>query len=218
MKYRAMHLWWLLVGVLVISLPADAAPNPARIVGRVQAFYDRARVFRARFTQEFWLKSTGQKKRSAGQVIFQKPGKMSWRYTSNANRVVSDGQTVKVYQADSHELYVQKLDQSAYPAALAFLGGGGQLLKSFTFRAAAAAQVNYPGGTVLEGVPRQPTPAYARILLYVDARSSQIQRVMLIDAQGNRNRFDFVDPVVNQPAALAEFEFTAPPGTKVIAP
>ena len=36
-----------------------------------------------------------------GQVIFQKPGKMSWRYTNNGNRVVSDGKIIKVYEAEN---------------------------------------------------------------------------------------------------------------------
>jgi outer membrane lipoprotein carrier protein len=41
---------------------------------------------------------------------------------------------------------------------------------------------------------------------------------MLIDAQGNRNRFDFIKPVVNEKTAPKEFDFKPPPGTKVIRP
>ena len=40
-------------------------------------------------------------------------------------------------------------------------------------------------------------------------------RGLIVDAQGNRNRFDFEN--ASQPASIdpAEFQFTAPPGTDV---
>jgi outer membrane lipoprotein carrier protein len=40
----------------------------------------------------------------------------------------------------------------------------------------------------------------------------------MIDAQQNRNRFDFIEPSVNQPVPPDEFEFVPPPGTRVIKP
>ena len=45
-----------------------------------------------------------------------------------------------------------------------------------------------------------------------------MRRALILDAQGNRNRFDFDKPIVNQPAAKGEFDFTPPPGTKIIRP
>ena len=74
------------------------------------------------------------------------------------------------------------------------------------------------GSLVLEGTPKEATPAYQKVLLYVDAQTNQVRRVLILDAQGNRNRFDFSAPVVNQPVAKTDFEFTAPAGTRVIKP
>ena len=71
---------------------------------------------------------------------------------------------------------------------------------------------------MLLGEPREPTPAYQRILLYVDAGTYQVRRVMMLDAQGNRNRFDFKAPEVNKKAPPGEFDFKPPPGTQVIKP
>ncbi len=56
------------------------------------------------------------------------------------------------------------------------------------------------------------------MLLYVDAQTYQVRRALILDAQGNRNRFDFDTPVVNEPVAKGEFDFIPPPGTKVIKP
>jgi outer membrane lipoprotein carrier protein len=215
----------LAVGLAFAALPvtpADAqaagGPSARRIASQVQAFYDQTRVYQAGFEQRFWVKSTGQEKRSRGQVIFQKPGKMSWRYSNNGNRVVSDGKVVKVYEAANKQMYEQKIDKSQYPAALSFLVGGGNLLKSFKLRKLSSQRMKYESGYVLEGVPRTPTPAYQKMLLYVDASTHQVRRVLLLDAQGNRNRFDFLEPKVNLTPPKDEFTFTPPRGTQVIKP
>ncbi len=43
-----------------------------------------------------------------------------------------------------------------------------------------------------------------------------MKRVLVVDAQGNRNRFDFTE--VAQPDKIdpAEFTFTPPPGTNIV--
>src|SRR5262245_44665280 len=72
--------------------PKPAPPLDATSVAdRVQSFYDKTKTLKAGFEQLYTVKAYDKKKKSNGQVIFQKPGKMSWRYTNNGNRVVSDG-------------------------------------------------------------------------------------------------------------------------------
>jgi outer membrane lipoprotein carrier protein len=222
---RSWFIYSLLACMAWFALPTadaqaapDSGPSARRIAASVQGFYDKTKVFKAGFKQRYWIKIHNREKLSNGQVIFQKPGMMSWRYKNNGNRVVSDGKIVKVYEADKKQMYEQKIAKSQYPAALSFLVGGGNLLKSFKLRKLNSARMKYESGYVLEGVPRTPTPAYQKILLYVDAATSQVRRVMLLDAQGNRNRFDFVSPSVNQTPPKDEFKFVAPKGTQVIKP
>jgi NitT/TauT family transport system substrate-binding protein len=69
--------------------------------------------------------------------------------------------------------------------------------------------MKFEGGYVLEGTPKDATPAYQKMLLYIDAQTSQVRRALILDAQGNRNRFDFSAPVVNQAVPKGEFDFTA---------
>src|SRR4051812_2814369 len=87
---------------LTVSLcPSDgwaAGPTADEIGGRVQAFYDSTKTFKATFTQTYTIKVQNVKKVSTGKVTFEKPGKMSWVYDApNNNRVVSDGTTIRVY-------------------------------------------------------------------------------------------------------------------------
>lgn len=195
-----------------------AAITALELADRVQAFYDKSQTFRAAFKQRYYVAAYDKFKDSNGKVVFQKPGKMSWRYENNGNRVVSDGKVIKVYEKDNKQMFEQNIDRSQYPAALSFLLGGGKLKNEFTLTKLEARELGFEGGYVLLGTPKAPTPAYQKILLYIDAGTFQVRRVMMIDAQRNRNRFDFVDPVVNQPVDANEFVFTPPSGTQVIRP
>jgi outer membrane lipoprotein carrier protein len=197
---------------------APAEPSASEIADRVQGFYDRTTVFKADFQQRYWVKAYDKTKDSRGQVIFKKPGKMSWRYTTNGNRVVSDGNIVKVYERDNKQMYEQQLKDSQYPAALSFLTGTAKLKQEFSLRKLNARDLKFEGGYVLEAAPKQPTAAYQKLLLYVDGRTAQVRRVLLLDAQGNRNRFDFENPVVNARVPDSEFTFQAPAGTQIIKP
>lgn len=205
--------------------PAPAQPQPlpaaeaAAAAAKVQAFYNRTTSFKSEFTQEFYVKSHNLRKQSKGKVVFAKPLKMSWEYSDpKDNRVVSDGAVLKVYEAANKQMFEQNVDKSQYPAALSFLVGGAKLEDVFSFQLFTGASMNFEGGRVLVGTPKTASPAYQKVLFYVDDQSSQVRRVLIVDGQGNRNRFDFVNPRVNESVAEDAFKFVPPPGTQVIKP
>jgi len=200
--------------------PAPAGPTADQIAAKVQAFYDQTKTFQADFKQEYVVKvHPDPARKSQGRVIFEKPGKMSWNYDQpNGNRVVSDGQILKVYEQENQQMFEQPVNKSQYPAALSFLLGQGSITESFTLRTLDAAALKFENGWVLEGIPKDPTPAYQKVLLYIDSATAQVRRVLILDAQGNRNRFQFDNPIVNNVVAAGEFSFTPPAGTQVVKP
>ncbi len=203
----------------VTAVPAVTSPAAQAAVDKVQAFYDKTGTFQSDFQQEFTVKAYNQKKTSKGHVTFSKPGKMHWVYDEPAgNHVVSDGTTLRVYEASNNQMFEQAVDKSQYPAALSFLTGQGKLADAFTFELASGDKMSFPGGFVLIGTPKQPNPAYAKVLFYVDTATSQVRMVMIIDGQANRNRFVFTTPRVNDPVKPDEFKFTPPPGTSIVHP
>ncbi len=197
---------------------AQGAIPAAEIALRVQRFYDTAKTYKAQFKQRYTIYAYNKTKDSSGEVVFQKPGKMRWTYTNNGNVVVSDGAKLKVYEQENQQMYLQTVDKTQYPAALSFLVGEGRLAESFDLQKLDSAKLKFPSGYVLLGTPKSPTPAYQKILFYVDAETFQVRRVLLLDAQKNRNRFDFVSPVVNQPVDAKLFAYTPPVGTRIIKP
>ena len=198
---------------------APAVPNADSIAARVQAFYDSTRTYQARFEQVYHIEAYNRKKKSVGKVAFQRPGRMSWVYDEpNGNVVVSDGETLKIYEKEKSQIVEQSLGASQYPAVLAFLVGKGNLREMFTLRKLDEKQMNFEGGYVLEGIPKKETTAYTKVIMYIDAETAQVRRMLVIDAQRNRNLFTFSDPVVNTALPATTFSFTAPPGTQVVRP
>ena len=199
--------------------PAAEAPSVDDITAKVQAFYNQTKTFQAQFRQVYKVKAYNQTKKSSGRVTFEKPGKMHWTYDApNGNRVVSDGKLLKVYEKDNNQMFEQPVEKSQYPAALSFLMGQGDLSKSFNLKQLDAATMKFEGGYVLEGIPKEATPAYQKVIFYIDRETSQVRRVIILDAQGNRNEFTFQAPSINKDLAAGTFEFTPPPNTQVIHP
>ena len=209
-------------GTYALITPRVALAGPVaadEIADRVQKFYDSTKTFQAKFKQTFVIKAQGTRKDSTGDVSFEKPGKMSFTYDApNGNRVTSDGKIIRVYEKDAEQMYESAVQKSQYPAALAFLMGDGKLKKDFSLKLLDASAMKFEGGYVIECTPKELTPAYQKMLLYVDSQTNQVRRVLILDAQGNRNRFDFKDPVVNKAIKEGTFDFTPPKGSSTPPP
>jgi len=199
------------------AAPNTQLPSVAQAVQNVQNFYNKSQTFKSDFHQQYLAKAYNQTKDSTGHVEFSKPGKMNWVYDNpKGNRVVSNGTTLWAYVAANQQVATQNVKQSALPSALSFLTGQGNLNTDFDFQIFPGTTMNFPGGYVLVGTPKIPNPTMVKMLLYVDTDTSQVRRGMVIDGQGNRNRFDFINPQVNVPVPAESFTFVAPPGTTTV--
>lgn len=196
------------------KLLPDVASDVHDVVAGVDAVYGSVTTFKATFRQRY---AYGRTKDPQGSVRFEKPNKMSWRY-DNGNRVVSDGHLVKIYEKANKQMYEQLLERTQFPGALSFLLAQGQIEQAFKLTKLDASRLHFVNGHTIQAEPRLATTAYERLVLYIDATSYQVRRVLIIDAQGNRNRYDFSAFELNRPMPAHEFEFTPPSGTKVIRP
>jgi outer membrane lipoprotein carrier protein len=204
-----------------VAVLEPAAPGSAdELAQQVDEIYLPILRFRARFEQSYQAKVAGVTKKSTGVLFVERPGKLSFRYEPpNHNRVVSDGVTIRVYEAENNQLVEQPVARTEYPGALAFLMGRG-LRPSFTFSFNDKAK--FEGGRVLVGKPRATNPAYEQVLFYVDQallgkRSpNTIRRVVVLDAQKNRNRFDFLEASAPDRVEPSEFLFAPPAGVTVL--
>ena len=200
------------------SVAAAKPSNAGDVAANVQKAYDSIKAYEADFEQQYMMKAFGQKKESKGHVTFVKPGKMRWDYTEpKDNVVVSDGVTLWSYVASDKQARKMLVKDSQMPTALAFLTGKGDLTKDFDLKLLDSAKYKFVDGYVLEARPKVATNLYSFVLFYVDGETYQMRRVLIVDAQDNRNRFDFKKPKVNDPVDDSRFKWSPPAGATITA-
>ncbi len=229
---QAIALSSLLAMAAVSAAPsaAQSTPSARDIAALVQSFYDQSNAFEATFSQQQFTKLHNRTENANGRVVFEKPGRMRWDYAEpNGQVFVSDGNQLTIYQPpdegeDRGQVIEREISDHQLPAAFAFLTGTGRLDRDFTFRLLDAARHGYQGGQVLELRPREATPHYDRILFFVriiersGRRAGVIQRVLIFDGSGNRNRFDFSDISFPDDVPDSRFRYTPPRNARRVRP
>lgn len=194
-----------------------AAPGANDIVDRVQAHYQGVSDFRASFVQSVAHKLfPGRLERSYGSVAFGKGGLMRWEYARPEKKLfVYDGATLWVYEPEVPQAFRATANADRLRRALAFLSGEGKIRESYRAEKLDAARHGF-SGHVLKLTPLEKGSPFARVELYVDAGDYHVVRSVVVDHEGNRNRFDFTDAARNTGAARELFTFTPPEGVPVI--
>ncbi len=218
----------VVVGASVVCAQGTqpAVVTPESVAGLVQSFYDQTKSLEATFHQTYFNRLYDKYDRSQGIVRFQKPGKMRWDYAKpNGKVLVSNGKRMLVYEpgegSEKGQVFERAMGDSELPQALSFLTGTGKLAADFTFRLLDAKQQGFAAGYVLELMPKKPSTHYERILFFVDgdrARAGLVHRVLIVDAAGNRNRFDFSGLRFNRVVDSKPFEWQPPAGTRRVQP
>lgn len=204
------------------TAPESDASGADAVAAAVQGFYDQTRDVSAAFFQTYVNKVYQRTDRSQGKVVFKKPGMMRWDYAQpNGKVIASDGKMLRVYEpgeaGESGQVVVRDISGSQLPQAMSFLMGTGRLADDFTFRLLDSAREGFPTGDVLELKPKVPSAQYDRILFYVErtpALRGLVRRLLIIDANGNRNRFDFSAFKFNGGVPAQQFNWQPPAGTR----
>lgn len=235
---RLMSLRAALIGLgfwaLALAGPAAAeerAPLDATtVVQLVQAFYDQTKTLEAEFEQTRYTRLYDRYDRARGKVVFKKPGMMRWDYAEpNGQVFVSDGKKLLIYQPPEEgekngQLIERALEEDQLPSAFSFLTGTGNLEQDFEVRLLEHGDERFQDGYVLQLIPRKPTPNYEQLVFYVRTlsdggkRAGVVQRVLIIDAAGNRNRFDFSNIKFNREVPDKRFSYRPPRGTQRVTP
>jgi len=203
--------------------PATSAPPPnaeaERTLAAVQAFYDQTRDVSTDFTQTYVIKLYDRTERSRGHVSFKKPGKMRWDYAKpNGKVIVANAGKVVIYEpgdepSDPGQVLEQNLAQADLPQAMSFLLGTGKLVEDFDAKLLDPNREGFASGQVLELRPKKPSPHFERLLFYVETSAALrglVRRLVIVDASGNRNRFDFSAFKFNAGTPESTFEWRAP--------
>jgi outer membrane lipoprotein carrier protein len=215
----------LALSVCAIAIAAGAATASSEgalganeIADRVQTHYAEISDYSAAFVQTVAHKLfPGRLERSYGAVKFKKGGLMRWEYTRPESKLfVYDGTTLWIYEPDVPQAFKATANADRLRKALAFLSGEGKIKESYKVVKLDAARFDFAKGYVLKLTPIEKGSPFKRVELYVDASDFHVARSVVVDHEGNRNRFDFSNPVRSGGLPASLFSFTPPPGVPVL--
>lgn len=194
--------------------PSELPPDLQREVDGIQSRYEKLEDFKARFVQESRLDATSEPRRATGEVFYQKPGRMRWRYESPDSQeiLIRDGKFWQYVPADK-QVVIQAMDVSR--VEYVFLTGLGELKEQFEIRWDDPRR--RPGSSLvyLALVPRDKEASFAGVILGVDEKH-RILVTEVKDFLGNVTILRFEGLKDNVGVASGHFQWKSPAGADVI--
>ena len=175
----------------------------------IQKQYQSIRSFSGRFVQSSHRadSETGPKK-AEGLVSYKRPGKMRWLYEAPEEQLlVTNGQTMWLYDPLLENVTVQKLEKITEGTALSFLLGFGNLQTDFIHRGITKNLLNGQDGLILELEPKKSTANLAFIQLNVHPETYNLQTIALMDQQNNYRTIQLKNVKYNLEIQDSYFEF-----------
>jgi outer membrane lipoprotein carrier protein len=208
------------MAVLVCLWPfsAPGEVTPADVITRVQALYDKAGGFQARFRQESLLKAAGASDSAAGWMYFMKPCRMRWQYETppeQKKEIVSDGRLVWMYMPQDGVVMVYKLEKVLRSdLVMRFFSGMSLVQKDFniSWQRPPREGASY----VIDLFPKKDQPELKRLSLTINPGTYLVEKLDFTNALGEESRFTFTQVKLSVPLGSTFFSFTPPPGVQVI--
>jgi outer membrane lipoprotein carrier protein len=200
--------------------PAAAIPRPvmapdvAKLVERLQAFYEKTQDFSAGFRQDYTYKQFKKTTTSTGKVVFKKPALMRWEYeTPNKKTFVLSNDKVYMHDPDAMTLTKANAGTDKLSASVTFLWGKGKLADEFAIARKDCATCK---GTLLELTPLKFDPRFNKVFFEVDPISAQVMKSIVIDPDGSENAIAFTTLDLNTGVKDEFFKLTPPAGTQMM--
>jgi outer membrane lipoprotein carrier protein len=164
-----------------------------------------------------------RRKISSGTFEFQKPQQFRFAYQKPFERtMVSDGQSLWLYDADLNQVTVRKQSQLLGQTPAAFIASSGDL-KALQAEFILKAEAEAEGLQWVRATPRQSEGALQ--IIRVGLKSSQsstappvLAVLEIVDGLGQTSRLSFQNFEVNLKLPPDAFQFKAPAGVQVIRP
>ncbi len=198
------------VFALVLSLqPLVACAESA--AAQLKHFLADVRAFNASFEQQQFDEQGTLVETARGKVCIARPGRFNWDYqTPYQQRIVSDGKTLWVYDADLAQVTVNPVNTNAADSPARLLGDDFDLEASFTVGEA----VSEAGIDWVSLGSKQPKPQFKAVR--IGFREGELAVMRLQDNLGQTTEIRFTQIARNPAVPPATFTFTPPTGVDII--
>jgi len=212
------YFWIILINLLFLVSISQPVAEERDLLHLIQKKYQSIRSFSGRFMQSSHRvdTETGSKK-AEGLVSYKRPGKMRWFYEAPEEQLlVTNGQTIWLYDPLLENVTVQKLEKITEGTALSFLLGLGNLQADFIRREISKNLLVGQDGLIVELKPKNSTANLAFIQLNVHPEKYNLQAIALMDQQDNYRTIRLMNMKYNLEIEDNFFEFTVTNNMEVI--
>ncbi len=212
------YFWIILIYLLFLGSVGQPVAEEKDLLQLIQKQYQSIRSFSGRFIQSSHRADTGTgPKKAEGLVSYKRPGKMRWLYEAPEEQLlVTNGQTMWLFDPLLENVTVQKLDKITEGTALSFLLGLGNLQADFIHREISKNLLIGKDGLIVELEPKKSTANLAFIQLNVHPETYNLQTIALMDQQDNYRTIQLMNMKYNLEIEDNFFEFTVTNDMEVI--
>mgnify|MGYP001199124416 CR=1 FL=1 len=186
------------------------------VLDGLQKTYENTSTFDAQFEQAYTYALLKKNNKSSGRVSFQKPGQMRWDYNKpEVKSFIISEDSLWIHQPGDHLAMVNRcFKQDGLTTSISFLWGAGNLRETFHV-SFFKGQFGKKGDHNLLLIPKETNTIFAKLILVVHPKNFSVKQSVLIDHQGNINRFTFRNTKANELFLDDHFSFRPPSGTHV---
>lgn len=208
---------FMISGAILAQVPNTDALNSLSL------FLKQTQSGRAQFTQLVTSPAKAdqapRRKTSSGTFEFHRPQQFRFAYQKPfVQTMVSDGQSLWLYDADLNQVTVRKQSQALGQTPAAFIASTGDL-KVLQAEFNLSAEPDTEGLQWVKAIPKQTEGAVQtiRVGLKVQGQAIPLLSVLeIVDGLGQTSRLSFQNFEVNVKLTSETFQFKAPVGAQVI--
>jgi outer membrane lipoprotein carrier protein len=213
-----MRIAYFLLIILsrLISVSECAASDVESVVTGLQRRYASAETVTGAFQQSY--RAPGINQAESGIFKMKRPGLMRWEYQQpEAKLFIADGREVFLYSPLDRQVTVQPFSASdIHGTPLELLLGGVDIRKNYSASAELRLKPVEQQTTMIRLTPRSATGDYEFLLLEIDAKTSDLRRLVIHEHSGNTSEFLLSNIVMNVKMNNKEFQFKPPKGVEVV--
>nr|WP_298172259.1 outer membrane lipoprotein chaperone LolA [uncultured Pseudomonas sp.] len=200
----------MLLAVLSLSSLCAMADETVA-VQKLTQLLNQAQTITARFSQLTLDGSGTQLQETAGQLALKRPGLFRWHTDEPMEQLlVSNGETVWLYDPDLEQVTIQTLDQRlTHTPALLLSGDVSKISENFEIS-------HKEGGNVIDFILKPKSKDSLFDSLRLSFRDGVLNDMQLIDSIGQRTNILFLNVQMNEALDDKQFSFDIPEGADVI--
>lgn len=207
---------FLLLAACGIGAVLSYAADIESVVAGLQRRYGSINTMTGSFQQTY--RAPGIDQVESGVFWVKKPGLMRWEYRNPEEKLfIADGRETYLYVPADRQVTVQGFSAAEMRnTPLEFLLGSVDVNRSFAVSWENERKPRAEGTFLVRMTPRRSDAGYSYLILEVDQKSYDLERIVIREPGGNTSEFVFADLKTNVKVDGSSFKFKAPKGVETI--